>query len=82
MKDIYGDDYLIISRYDYERLLDRIEELEKSEKEYRDFVTEIATSCKETSEKMIAELIHFSLNNEIKITKNNEQVLSTPCITK
>lgn len=71
MKDIYGEDYLIISRYDYERLLNRIEELEQSEKEYHDFVTEVATDCKETSEKMIAELIHFSLNNDITITPKN-----------
>lgn len=69
MKDIYGEDYLIISRYDYNRMLDRIEELEKIEKEYREYVTQLSQECYESSQKMAAELIHFALNNEIKVTK-------------
>lgn len=67
MKDIYGEDYLIISREDYNRMLDRIEELEKIEKEYREYITDISQQCYESSQKMAADIIHFALNNEIKV---------------
>lgn len=68
MRDIYGEDYLLISKYDYNRLLDRIEELEKIEQEYREYVTNLASNCRQTSEKMFADTIDFLLNNEIKVT--------------
>ena len=67
MKDIYGEDYLIISRYDYNRMLDRIEELEKIEKEYREYVTQISQECHESSMKMFGDILKFSLNHEINI---------------
>lgn len=73
MKDIYGEDYLIISRYDYDRMLDRIEELEKIEKEYREYVTQISQECYDHSQQMFADLIHFHLNNEIKIIPKNHE---------
>lgn len=72
MKDIYGEDYLIISKYDYERMLDRIKELEKIEKEYREYITQLSQKCHESSMKMFADIVNFSLNHEIKITEKNE----------
>lgn len=38
MKDIYGEDYLIISRYDFNKLQDRIVELERQNKEMHDWI--------------------------------------------
>lgn len=38
MRDIYGEDYLIISKYDYNKLHDRIKELERQNKEMHDWI--------------------------------------------
>lgn len=79
MKDIFGEDYLIIRKSDYNRLLNRIEELEKVEKEYHDFVTNLSQEAHESSQKMFTDIINFTLNNEIKITpKNSETTEQTP----
>ena len=38
MKDIYGEDYLIISRHDYDRLHDRIRNLEKQNQKMHNWI--------------------------------------------
>lgn len=71
MKDIYGEDYLIISRYDYEKMLAKIDRLEKVEKEYCDYVTKIANTCMQSSEQMAVDTMSFLLHNGIQITPKN-----------
>lgn len=55
MKDIYGEDYLLISKYDYNKLQDHIEELEKDNQEMRNWI------CNQ------AKKIHDSVGDTIKI---------------
>ncbi|MCH5167917.1 MAG: hypothetical protein J1F35_08570 [Erysipelotrichales bacterium] len=68
MKDIYGEEYLIISREDYNRMLDRIEELEKIEKEYREYYNKISSEYMEASDKAMLDTMRFLLHNDINIT--------------
>lgn len=62
MKDIYGEDYIIISKRDYNKLLDRIEELEKLERENRAWTIKVT----ETMHKATGDNIKFLLNQCIK----------------
>ena len=48
MRDIYGEDYLIISKEDYYRMLDQIEELENKNKEMHDWICEQADKIHES----------------------------------
>ena len=68
MKDIYGEDYLIISKYDYNRMLSRIEKLEKIEKEYREYCTKMANECMESADKAMLSTVRFLLHNDINIS--------------
>lgn len=65
MKDIYGEDYLIISRHDYDRMLDRIKKLEKIEKEYREYLDKIAFECIKSSNETMRDAIELLLHNKI-----------------
>ena len=54
MKDIYGEDYLIISRYDYNKLHDRIKELERQNKEMHDWICNQAKKAHDLAGETIA----------------------------
>ena len=57
MKDIYGEDYLIISRYDLNKLHDRIKELEKQNKEMHNWICDQA----KRSNDLISETVALAL---------------------
>ena len=48
MQDIYGEQYLLISKEDYSRMLDQIEKLEKENKEMHDWICEQADKIHES----------------------------------
>lgn len=48
MQDIYGEQYLLISKEDYNRMLNRIEELEKDNKDMHDWICAQASKVHES----------------------------------
>lgn len=62
MKDIYGEDYLLISRYDYESLLKRIDKLERDKKEMHTWICDLAQTSDRIVGNTILDLIEIGKN--------------------
>lgn len=62
MRDIYGEDYLLISRYDYESLLKRIDKLERDKKEMHTWICDLVQTSNRIVGNTILDLIEIGKN--------------------
>ena len=67
MRTIHGEEYLLISKDEYNKLLDRIDELEAKNKEMHDWICNLSAKSKS----VIRETISVALRNNPALMKQS-----------
>ena len=67
MKDIYGEEYRLISERDYNKMWERIDELERDNKEMREWISNLAATSHKASEQMLKDCVTFFTTHDIEV---------------